>query len=40
VREYVTKQETVAQARERATQKLNRIEEEFIEAARQRGQPR
>jgi phosphomannomutase len=40
VREYVTKQETVAEARERATQKLNRIEEEFIEAARQRGQPR
>ena len=40
LRECVTKQETVEEARERAIQKLNRIEEAFIEAARQRGQPR
>jgi phosphomannomutase len=40
VREYVTKQETVEEARERAIQKLNRIEEAFIEAARRPGQPR
>jgi phosphomannomutase len=40
VKECVTTGETVDEARERAIQKLNRIEEAFIEAARQRGQPR
>jgi len=39
VRESVAARETVAEARLRASERLNSIEEAFIEAARQRGQP-